>query len=74
MLQFEKEVGMVERLTDEGQLCGVHSGRVHEDLMRSERGRMNEGKAKHATAYASRACQSLGGNVIGQKSGAGVAN
>ena len=29
LLQFKQEIGMVERLTDEGQLGGIYLGRAH---------------------------------------------
>ena len=38
MLQFKKKIGMVEWLTDEGQLGGIHSRRAHKYWRRSERG------------------------------------
>ena len=48
MFEFEKEVCIVERLSDEGQLCGIHSWRAHTNTMRSERRGINEGKANLA--------------------------
>ena len=38
MLQFEKEVRVVEGLANKGQLRGIHSRRAHMNMMRWERG------------------------------------
>ena len=38
VLQFEKEVRIIERLTNEGQLGGINSRGAHKYWMLSERG------------------------------------
>ena len=38
MLQFEKEVRVVEGLANKGQLGGIHSARAHINMMQSKRG------------------------------------
>jgi hypothetical protein len=56
VLQFEKELRMVERLSEQGQLGGVHSGWAHINRMLAgrdghKRRKGESGATEHLSGY-----------------------